>query len=85
VDKFLYLGSEVNSEGKIDGEINKKIQNSSKFCQIKKGIILNETSQNSANKKIYKEYFEPVLTFNAETWALRKKNKSKIKAMNKEF
>jgi hypothetical protein len=37
VDKFIYLGSEIYSEG----QLNKIIQNSSKFYQITKGILCN--------------------------------------------
>jgi hypothetical protein len=42
-DKFvkqnIYFLSETNSEGKIDGEINRKIQNSSRSYKIIEGIV----------------------------------------------
>jgi hypothetical protein len=31
VDKLIYLGSEINSEGKVEGGMNRGIQNISKF------------------------------------------------------
>lgn len=34
-----YLGTEINSERKINREINRRIQNASKFYHIKKGIL----------------------------------------------
>jgi hypothetical protein len=30
----IYFGSEINSEGEIDGESNRNIQNVSKFYQL---------------------------------------------------
>jgi hypothetical protein len=42
VDKFTYLGSEITSEGKIYGKINRKIQNISELCQIIKEMLLNQ-------------------------------------------
>lgn len=44
VSKFIYLGSEINSVGKINGEIAIK-QNSSKFHKIKKKKLLNRNSR----------------------------------------
>jgi hypothetical protein len=40
VDKFIYLGSEINSEGKTDREINRKILNCPKLYQIYRLIIM---------------------------------------------
>jgi hypothetical protein len=39
VGKLIYLGSVKYYGGKINGEINKKVQNSSKFYKIMKGIL----------------------------------------------
>jgi hypothetical protein len=39
--KFVYLGSETNSGGKIGGEINRTVQNSSEFYRIIKGMLWN--------------------------------------------
>jgi hypothetical protein len=38
-NKYIYLGSKINSEVKSDAYINKRIQNSSEFYQIKNGIL----------------------------------------------
>jgi hypothetical protein len=40
VDKCIYFGSETNC-GKMDGESNRRIQNSSKFCHSMKELLLN--------------------------------------------
>jgi hypothetical protein len=34
VEEFVYLGSKINSNGEIDGDINRKIRNSSQISEV---------------------------------------------------
>jgi hypothetical protein len=34
VDKVIYLGSEINSEGKTVGEVSRQMRNISESCQL---------------------------------------------------
>jgi hypothetical protein len=76
------LGSSINSEGKINEDIKRKIQNISKFYQIIKEIIWNRQIPKQSKTIIYKVHFKPTLTFNAETQTLTKRHKSTIHIMD---
>jgi hypothetical protein len=56
VNKFIYVGSEINSK-EINGKINKRIQNSCKFCLIVKGILWKIEIAKQHRVRIYKAYF----------------------------
>jgi hypothetical protein len=45
---IIYLRIEINLEGNIDGEINRSVQNISRFCDFMKGIFwkISQTPQN---------------------------------------
>jgi hypothetical protein len=71
VDKFIYLGSGMQSEGKIDGEANRRIQNSSKLYQIIKRNNMEHGDPKTVqdNKQyINYAYFKPIPTYNAKIW-----------------
>jgi hypothetical protein len=85
VDNLLYFGGTINSEEKNDGEINTRIQNSSKFYHIIKSILWNEQLQKQRTTSTYKAYYELILTSKTEIWTLTMRNKSKIEAMDTKF
>jgi hypothetical protein len=71
---------------KIVGEINGKIQSSSKFHQIIKGIIWNREIPKHCKRTVYKVYFIPISTLNnAKTWTLAKRNKIVIHPFSMKF
>jgi hypothetical protein len=51
VDKCIYFGNETNC-GKMVGESDRRIQNSSKFCQSMKELLLNRDSKVVQNNNI---------------------------------
>lgn len=53
----------MNLEGKINGEVNIRIQNISEFYHIIKGKLCNREIQKRCKITIYKVYFNQVLTY----------------------
>jgi hypothetical protein len=83
--KDYLFGSEINSEGKINIKINRKIKSTSEFCKIIKGIIWNRDIPKQYRTTIYQIYFKLIVTFNARMWTVTKRNKSKTQAMDMKF
>jgi CRISPR/Cas system-associated protein Csx1 len=86
VDKFIYFQSKINSESRIDSEINRRIQNSLNFYKNVKEYYVTEILKQQ-KKTIYKEHLKPILIYlyKFKRWTLKKENKSKIQEMNVKF
>jgi hypothetical protein len=54
VDKLILGGSEINPQGKINGEVNTWIQNSYKFYKIIKEILQNREIPKQCKKQSIK-------------------------------
>jgi hypothetical protein len=63
VDNFLGGWSDINSRGKINGEVNTRTQNSSKFYKIIKEILQNREISKQCKRTIYKVYLTKILNF----------------------
>jgi hypothetical protein len=69
VNKCIYLGSEINSDGKTGNateEYKTVLSISYKMSTVE------QTDPEQCKTTIYKGYFEPVLIFNADIWILTK-------------
>jgi hypothetical protein len=63
-------------------DINRRIQNSSKFYQIMKGILADRKIMKQCKTTIFKVYSKLALSYNTKTKTIIKQNKSRIKAMD---
>lgn len=70
---------------KVDRGVNRHIQNSSEFVSNYKRNIWNRQIQKQHKTTIYTVYFKPISTYNNQTWATAKRNKSRIQATNMKF
>jgi hypothetical protein len=52
VNKLIHLASEIDSEKKIYGEVNRRIQNSPEYCQTVKGVLWNRDPQIMQNNNL---------------------------------
>lgn len=70
----MFLGNEVNSNGKIENEIKRRIYNSSKFYNMVKGIIRNKEVPKECKMTIRKVYFIPMLLYSGETCSVTRRS-----------
>lgn len=82
---FVFLGNEVNSNGKIENEIKRRIYNSSKFYNMVKGIIRNKEVPKECKMTIRKVYFIPMLLYSGETCSVTRRSWSKLQKMEMKF
>jgi hypothetical protein len=59
-DTFIYLGSNINTSGKIQNEIKERIKKASNFYHLVKGLIRNRDINNKCKIDIYKVYFKKI-------------------------
>ena len=80
VDKFKYLGTQINNDGKPDTEITNRISIAkSKFSSMSKLMISRRLSI-PTKLKILKCYVFSIFMYGAESWTLSKVLESRIEA-----
>jgi hypothetical protein len=62
MDRFIYLGTEINAK-KTDGEVNRRIQNSSDICSIMIGTLWYRGIQKQCKRTISKVYFKLIAIY----------------------
>ena len=86
VEEYKYLGTIFTSNGKINQEIQNRIQQASTvYHAINKTIISKPEIQDKTKLQIYNSIYIPTLTYGAESWPLTTKNQSKITAAEMKF
>ena len=77
VDKFEYLGANINSAGDCMAEIRKRLAMA--YCKIThlKNMEKQQNRNETANSK---NFIFPVATYGCETWSLSKTSVKKINA-----
>ena len=82
---FKYLGVTLTTNGKSSEDINNKIgQGRAVIGQIN-SLLWNKKISNKTKTSLYKCLVEPITTYGAETWELRKRDKDRLLALEMDF
>ena len=69
VKEFPYLGSVVDSSGRIDADVNRRVAQASKaFGALRKAVFLDKNLRMATKRKIYNACVLSVLLYGAECW-----------------
>ena len=80
VNEFKYLGSMFSSDGKIDREIETRIQKANKVTYQIAPLLTNQHIEMNVKRQIISSIFVPTLTYQCQSWTLTNPLKSKIQA-----
>lgn len=79
VENFIYLGSNINKQGKIDGEIANRIAKANQiYYSICNSIVGHRDVGQETKLHIYKSVYLPTLTYGSESWIMLDKQVSRI-------
>ena len=78
VDKFVYLGSQLNSDNDIMDEIKRRITlgNRSYYSLIK--ILKSKSVSRNSKCALYKSVIRPVVTYGSESWCMTQKDEQSL-------
>lgn len=86
VKVYKYLGVKIEENGKMEAEINTRIQNTIKlFHSMRQNFLKNKEISTPTKIKIFKTIYRPVLTFSCESWTLNRTEKSRIQAVEMKY
>lgn len=86
VSKFKYLGVQIDREGKMEDEIQERIQSATNLFHGLSGPFLgNKTIKTRMKMIVHKTIFRPILTYGSESWILPKGLKSKVQAIDMKY
>ena len=85
VEEFKYLGSIIQSNGKIDKEIQNRVCNTNKVIGAFSNFARNINIEKNAKLKVFNAIVTPSLTYASETWAWQRKDMSKVQATEMKF
>ena len=80
VDEFKYLGSIFTSDGKMDREIEARIQKANRVTYQLAPLLSHRIIPMEAKRELIKSVFIPTLCYQCQTWTLSKAQQSKITA-----
>jgi len=80
VEEFKYLGSMFCSNGKIDREIETRIQKANAVTYQIAPLLTNQHIDMGVKREIINSIFVPTLTYQCQSWTLTNPLKSKIQA-----
>ena len=81
VDKYTYLGVNIDSNGNYNEEINSRVTKTLKLFHIMKNSFIKKREISIKTKiKVYNTIYKPILTFRAETWVLNDAQRNRIQA-----
>jgi hypothetical protein len=75
-DTFRYLGSILQSEGEIDGDVSHRIRAGWVKWRHASGILCDKKVSNKLKDKFYRTAIKPAMMYGAECW-LQKDNTSR--------
>lgn len=86
VDKFKYLGSTLNFEGKIEDEISERLEATGRlFNAMKTKFLSKKEVPKHVKVEVFKKVVTPVLTYASESWTTSTKTISQITSMEMRF
>ena len=79
VKEFPYLGSVVDSSGRIDADVNRRVAQASKaFGALRKAVFLDKNLRMATKRKIYNACVLSVLLYGAECWIPLRRHEKKV-------
>ena len=78
VTSFKYLGSIVNGNNSIEGEIKERITLANKAYYANKDLFRSKLLSKKTKLRIYHTLVRPVATYGCETWVLKENIKLKL-------
>lgn len=82
VSTYEFLGSMITEDGKMEAELVNRANKSTRiYYTVNKTILGHKDIDIEVKKKIHNMITVPTLTYACESWTIRKKDESKINAM----
>ena len=78
VSSFRYLGSIIQSNGEIDGDVTHRIQAGWMKWRNASGVICDRKIPNKLKGKFYRTAIRPALLYGSECWALKGQQEQKM-------
>ena len=85
VDRFKYLGVEFASNGRQDGEIDRRISSASSVLRALNGLVMRSSLSREARLAVFRTVYRPILTYGHEQWAMTAKVRSRVQAAEMRF
>ena len=80
VNEFVYLGSMFDRNGRIDGEITRRVNAGAQVVDAMNKFARDERLSKGARMAVYGSVVVPVLMYGSETWVWQKRHRSRITA-----
>lgn len=82
VESYEYFGTVIHQTGKIQEEIRKRIQKTTKaYYSLSRCVLGKEEVEKKTKTRMYKTVIEPILTYGSESWTMANSDTSMINAM----
>ena len=78
VTNFKYLGSTLSSDGKLDQEVEKRIQAGWRNWKRLSGVLCDKRISARQKGKVHKMAVRPAMIYGAETWSIKKTQEKKL-------
>jgi len=85
VDDFVYLGSLFERNGRIDSEVERRVNAGRRVLGAMKGVVKNQTVSKEAKVAVYKSVVVPTLMYGSEAWTWNKCHKSRLNAVGMDY
>ena len=80
VERFVFLGDLITSDGQIDMELRRRIAMGKRAMGSLRKIFKDRDLRLATKVKIVQTLIFPIILYGAETWTLKKKEREKIDA-----
>ena len=78
VTTFRYLGSTLSEDGKLDEEVEKRIQAGWRNWKRLSGVLCDKRLSARRKGKVFKVAIRPAMTYGTETWSIKKAQEKKM-------
>ena len=85
VDNFIYLGSEISSEGNINSEIQRRIHAGGRLYNAYKPLLQSKLLKATSKLRLYRTIIRPVVTYAGETWCMTEKTKETLRSFERKI
>lgn len=80
VDKYVYLGTIITSDGRCSNEIRARIAKAKSTFNSMKKILTNTNLSITVRKRVLQSYIMPILLYGCETWTMSKQITKQLEA-----